>query len=116
MFLKFLETVRANFEKNLAARQIASSLGTTELKLNELSKLHAGRTAQNVIFGLMASEAKRLFIYEKLSVKEVAYELDLMTRFIFPTSLKSKQSNPPKRIKKNTPFKSYMLFPELSIL
>ena len=62
LFLKFLETVRANFKKNLTVRQIASSLSTTESKLNELSKLHTGRTAQSVIYGLTASEAKRLFM------------------------------------------------------
>ncbi len=72
LFLKFLETLRANFEKKLTVRQIAACLYTTESKLNELSKLHTGRTAQNVIYGLTASEAKRLLTYEKLSVKETA--------------------------------------------
>ena len=83
LFLKFLETVRANFKKNLTVRQIAIYLTTTESKLNELSKFHTGRTAQNVIHGLMASEAKRLFTYEKLSVKEVAYELGFNDPFYF---------------------------------
>lgn len=60
LFLKFLETVRGNFKKNLTVKQIAASLSTTEAKLNEVSKIHTGKTAQNVIYGLIASEAKRL--------------------------------------------------------
>ena len=49
LFLKFLELVRASFKKNLTVKQIAGLLGTTESKLNELSKLQTGKTAQNVI-------------------------------------------------------------------
>ena len=99
LFLKFLETLRANFKKNMSARQIASYLGTTESKLNELSKLHTGRTAQNVIFGLVASEAKRLFMYEKLSVKEVAYELGFNDPFYFSNFFKKQTKQSPKTYK-----------------
>jgi len=49
LFLKFLDAVIANFKNNLTVRQIAASIHTTESKLNELSKLHTGRTAQSVI-------------------------------------------------------------------
>ena len=98
-FLKFLEMVRANFKKNLTVRQIATALGTTESKLNELSKLHTGRTAQSVIHGLTASEAKRLFIYEKLSVKEVAYELGFNDPFYFSNFFKKHTKQSPKTYK-----------------
>src|SRR5690349_6230302 len=66
LFLKFLETVRANFDKNYTLAEISKKLGTTQAKLNEQSKLHTGRTAQNVIYGLIASEAKRLLTYQNL--------------------------------------------------
>jgi AraC family transcriptional activator of pobA len=99
LFLKFLETIRASFKKNPGARQIASSLGTTESELNELSRLHTGRTAQNVIHGLVASEAKRLFMYEKLSVKEVAYELGFNDPFYFSNFFKKQTKQSPKMYK-----------------
>jgi AraC family transcriptional activator of pobA len=99
LFLKFLETTRADFKKNLTARQIATCIGTTESKLNELSKLHTGRTAQNVIHGLVASEAKRLFMYEKLSVKEVAYELGFNDPFYFSNFFKKQIKQSPKTYK-----------------
>ncbi|MEO7308382.1 MAG: AraC family transcriptional regulator [Ferruginibacter sp.] len=95
-FLKFLETIRANFKKNLTVRQMAASLHTTESKLNELSKLHTGRTAQAVVHGLVASEAKRLFMYEKLSVKEVAYELGFNDPFYFSNFFKKQTMQSPK--------------------
>ena len=99
MFLKFLETVRATFKNKPTVRQIAGHLNTTESKLNELSKLHTGRTAQNVIHGLVTSEAKRLFIYEKLSVKEVAYELGFNDPFYFSNFFKRQTKQSPKMYK-----------------
>jgi len=99
LFLKFLETIRANFKNNLSVRQMATSLNTTETKLNELSKLHTGRTAQSVIHGLTASEAKRLFMYEKLSVKEVAYELGFNDPFYFSNFFKKQTRQSPKMYK-----------------
>jgi len=99
LFLKFLEALRANFKENPTARQLAGYLGTTESKLNELSKLHTGNTAQHVIHGLVASEAKRLFMYEKLSVKEVAYELGFNDPFYFSNFFKKQTKQSPKMYK-----------------
>jgi AraC family transcriptional regulator, transcriptional activator of pobA len=96
LFLKFLETVRANFQSSLPVKEIADLLGTTESKLNELSKLHTGKTAQNVIYGLVASEAKRLFQYEKMTVKEVAYKLGFNDPFYFSNFFKKQTRQSPK--------------------
>jgi AraC family transcriptional regulator, transcriptional activator of pobA len=102
-FLKFLEMIRGNFSKNLTVKQIAAELATTESKLNELAKLHTGRTAQNVMHGLIASEAKRLFAYEKLSVKEVAYELGFNDPFYFSNFFKKQTRQSPKAFKDSLP-------------
>jgi AraC family transcriptional regulator, transcriptional activator of pobA len=99
LFLKFLETVRTNFEKKLTVRQFAASLGTTESKLNELAKLHTGRTAQSVIYGLVISEAKRLLTYERLSVKEVAFQLGFDDPFYFSNFFKKQTTISPKMYK-----------------
>jgi AraC-like DNA-binding protein len=99
LFLKFLEAVFANFEKKLSVRQFASRLETTESKLNELSKLHTGRTAQSVIYGLVAAEAKRLLRYEKLSIKEVAFQLGFDDPFYFSNFFKKQTGLSPKSYK-----------------
>ena len=99
LFLKFLELVRSNFEHNYSLSQFANLLGTTEIKLNELAKLHAGKTAQNVISGLITSEAKRLLTYGDLSVKEVAYQLGFNDPFYFSNFFKKQTKFSPKLYK-----------------
>lgn len=96
LFLKFLELVRGNFDKNYSLGQFAKMLSTTEAKLNEQSKLHTGRTAQNVIYGLIASEAKRLLMYQDRSVKEVAYQLGFNDPFYFSNFFKKHTGISPK--------------------
>lgn len=101
LFLKFLEIVRSNFSKNFTVRQISISLNTTEAKLNELSKIHTGKTAQNVIYELVISEAKRLFTYKKMTTKEVAYELGFNDPFYFSNFFKKNTNQSPKSYKEN---------------
>ena len=99
LFLKFLEAIMANFDRALSVSQLASLLQTTGSKLNELSKLHTGRTAQNVIHGLVAAEAKRLLRYENLSVKEVASQLGFDDQFYFSNFFKKQTALSPKAYK-----------------
>lgn len=101
LFLKFLEAVRNNFEHNYPVSEFARMLETTEMKLNELSKLHAGKTAQNVIYGLVTSEAKRMLRYEDLSVKEVAYKLGFNDPFYFSNFFKKQSGISPKQYKES---------------
>lgn len=95
LFLKFLEAVRDNLQHNYAVSQYAEMLSTTELKLNEQAKMHAGKTAQQVINGLVISEAKRLLLYENLSVKEVAGRLGFDDPFYFSNFFKKHTGHSP---------------------
>jgi AraC family transcriptional activator of pobA len=99
LFFKFLEAVRNNFEHNYPVNHYAKIVGTTVLKLNELAKLHTGKTAQNVIYGLISSEAKRLLTYENLSVKEVAFKLGFNDPFYFSNFFKKQTTFSPKSYK-----------------
>lgn len=105
LFLKFLESVRANFKHNFPVSRFATILGTTELKLNEQAKVHAGKTAQHVIYGLIISEAKRLLTYKDLSVKEVAYELGFNDPFYFSNFFKRHAGTSPRAYQKDHRFK-----------
>lgn len=96
LFLKFLELARAQFRQAPTLATLAQQLQSNEAKLNELAKLHAGKTAQMVIYGLIASEAKRLLMYEKLSVKEVAAELGFNDPFYFSNFFKKHTGVSPK--------------------
>lgn len=102
LFLKFLELVRADFKSNFPLMHFAKELGTTEAKLNEQSKTHTGKTAQNVMHGLIISEAKRLLTYQNLSIKEVAYELGFNDPFYFSNFFKKHTLQSPRLYKSKT--------------
>ncbi|MCB0539898.1 MAG: helix-turn-helix transcriptional regulator [Bacteroidetes bacterium] len=100
LFLQFLEFVRNNFEHNYPLKEIALRLHTTELKLNEQSKQHTGKTAQNVIFGLVVSEAKRKLQYEEKSIKELAFELGFKDQYYFSKFFKNHTDMSPSEFQK----------------
>lgn len=97
LFLRFLEFVRNNFDRNYSLRDIAIRLQTTELKLNELAKEHAGKTAQNVIYGLVVSEAQRKLQYENKSIKEVAFDLGFHDPYYFSKFFKKYTGMSPRK-------------------
>ena len=99
LFLKFLEAIRTHFADNYTVTDFAQLLTTTEGKLNELSKLHANKTAQNVIFSLIISEAKRLLIYQNLTIKEIAFQLGFSDPFYFSNFFKKHTQISPKAYK-----------------
>lgn len=101
LFLKFLEAVRNNFSEQHTIMYFARSLGTTATKLNELSKRHTNKTAQNVIYSLLISEAKRLLIYHSFTVKEIGYRLGFSDPFYFSNFFKKHAGLSPKDFKKN---------------
>ena len=88
--------MRANFSQSPKPDTMAELLKTTVSTLNEHSKKHTGRTAQSVIHGLVASEAKRLFKYDKLSVKETAFALGFSDPFYFSNFFKKQTGISPK--------------------
>lgn len=96
LFLKFLELVRTQFRQAATLSTLVQKLQSNEAKINELAKLHTGKTAQMVMYGLIASEAKRLLMYEKLSVKEVAAELGFKDPFYFSNFFKKHTGVSPK--------------------
>jgi len=100
LFLKFLLEVRSNFSENYSVSQLSQRLLTTEAKLNEVSKLHTNKTAQNVIYSLIISEAKRLLHYENLTIKEIAYALGFNDPFYFSNFFKKHTEKSPKDFKK----------------
>jgi len=92
LFLNFLNLVRDNFEKRLATKEYAALLNITEQKLNELTKKNTGETTQQVINDLIILEAKRLFNYEDLNVKQIAFKLGFDDTHYFSRFFKKQTS------------------------
>jgi YesN/AraC family two-component response regulator len=92
LFLKFLNLVRDNFSKRLSIAQYAELLAITETKLNELSKKNTGETSQQLVNDLIILEAKRLLNYNKLSIKQIAFELGFDDPYYFSRFFKKQTS------------------------
>ncbi|MBV8253686.1 MAG: helix-turn-helix domain-containing protein [Chitinophaga sp.] len=99
LFLRFLEAVRHHFIHDYPVAEFARMLNTTEAKLNEQARLHAGKTAQNVIYGLVTAEAKRLLLYGDLTIKEVAYKLGFNDPYYFSNFFKKHTQVSPKHFR-----------------
>jgi AraC-like DNA-binding protein len=99
LFLRFLEAVRDNFSANLSMGEYAERLSTTREKLDELAKMHTGKTAQHVVGSLVISEAKRLLVYQDMSIKEIAYQLGFSDPFYFSNFFKKHAGQSPKAYK-----------------
>ncbi|HTR30754.1 MAG TPA: AraC family transcriptional regulator [Puia sp.] len=99
LFLRFLEAVRDNFSANLTVGDFAERLSTTREKLDELAKTHTGKTAQHVVYSLVISEAKRLLVYQDMSIKEIAYQLGFSDPFYFSNFFKKHAGQSPKAYK-----------------
>jgi AraC family transcriptional regulator, transcriptional activator of pobA len=100
LLLQFLEFVRNNFKYNYTLKEIALRLHTTELKLNEQAKQHTGKTAQNVIYSLVISEAKRKLQYEEKNIKEIAFELGFKDQYYFSKFFKNHTELSPSEFQK----------------
>ncbi len=100
LFLRFLELIRSHFSGNYTLANFSEKLQTTEAKLNEVSKLYTNKTAQNVIFSLTISEAKRLLIYQDISIKEISFQLGFNDPFYFSNFFKKHTKISPKGYKK----------------
>lgn len=92
LFLQFLNLVRDSFEKRLTIKEYAIQLNITEQKLNELTKKNTRETTQQLINDLIILEAKRLFNYENLNVKQVAYQLGFDDSHYFSRFFKKQTS------------------------
>lgn len=99
LFLRFLEAVRDCRGVSLTVSEFATKLGTTKEKLDELARVHTGKTAQNVIYSLVISEAKRLLMYQDMSIKEIAYQLGFSDPFYFSNFFKKHSGQSPKAYK-----------------
>ncbi len=93
LFLQFLNLVRDNFEKRLTIKEYAKALNISEQKLNELTKKNTNEKTQQLIYDLIILEAKRLFNYENLNVKQVAYKLGFDDTHYFSRFFKKQTSS-----------------------
>ncbi|MDH5599335.1 MAG: AraC family transcriptional regulator [Cyclobacteriaceae bacterium] len=92
VFLRFLNMIREDFTNRYSLKDLAKKLSISESGLYQLSIDITGVSIQQLINDMLILEAKRLFKYQKLSVKEVAYSLGFNDPHYFSRFFK-KQTN-----------------------
>jgi AraC-like DNA-binding protein len=74
-FIQFKVEVENNFKEQPSISAIASALSMSEDKLCKVVKRYAARTPKEYLIQRLILEARRILFYEKISTKELAYEL-----------------------------------------
>jgi len=74
-FIQFKLEVENNFKEQPSIASIASKLSISDDKLCKLVKHYAAHTPKEYLIQRLILEAKRTLFYDKISTKELAYEL-----------------------------------------
>jgi AraC-like DNA-binding protein len=75
LFMKFRKLLEQNVNYKLRVSDLCEQLGISPKQLNASLKLYNNTTAKQYIEDRILLEIKRLLVYSKLSIKEIAYEI-----------------------------------------
>ncbi len=75
LFMEFRRLVDADFRFDRKVQNYCERLGLSAKQLNALCKKHTQRTALELIHERLSLEIKKLLIYEKTQLKELAFSL-----------------------------------------
>lgn len=95
LFREFKELILTNDIKIQAMDQYADTLHISLASLNDLCQNFAGSSAKQFLLELKVAEAKRLLIYSRLNVSEIAYRLGFEDTSYFARIFKKKTSLSP---------------------
>ena len=98
IFQKFHRHLEDKLSYQLKVNEICEFLNVNSKQLGMAVSLYARTTTKDFINDRLILEAKRLLSYSSMSIKEIAYEIDLMSLPISQNISKSAQKFPPKNI------------------
>jgi AraC-like DNA-binding protein len=93
-YLNFRRALKDNFRELKKVKEYAELLNITERTLNDIAKVHSGKSASEVIYNQVIMEAKRL-LRTGISVKETAYALNFDDPGHFSKFFKNKTGSSP---------------------
>jgi len=99
--LHFKKFIKEKYKQHLTVGQYAELICISSKHLIELCKTQTGKTPMKLIQEHVISEAKRLFYHTKMTVKEVAYELNFDTPASFSKYFKSATGHAPAIYRKS---------------
>lgn len=93
---RFRAAVEERFKSERKVANYASELGLSAGHLNELCKKSTGRTAGQLIADRTLLEAKRLLLHSELTVKQIAYSLNMEDPAYFSRKFKAGTGKSPQ--------------------
>ena len=75
-YIKFRELVDEQFASNRRVESYCQMLNVSAKKLNSVCKRYSDKTALEVIHDRLSAEIKKIFIFDDLTLKEIAFKLD----------------------------------------
>lgn len=100
LYLSFVQLVEQQFKDWHTVAEYTKMLGITESKLGKVVRAYRDQTPLQFIHKRLLLEAKRLLLFENLSVKEVAYTLGFSYPSNFTAFVKNKTGVSPSALKK----------------
>ncbi|MDR1938535.1 MAG: AraC family transcriptional regulator [Tannerellaceae bacterium] len=95
LFREFKELILTNAQKIQSLDQYADTLHISLASLNDICRNFAGSSAKQFLLELKTAEAKRLLIYSRLNVSDIAYQLGFEDASYFARIFKKKTSLSP---------------------
>jgi AraC family transcriptional activator of pobA len=98
LLFDFYQLLEINYRNNRGVPFYIDKLVTTEKKLSSIIKKHTGLSPLQVIHNRILLEAKRLLLFEKITHKEISYQLGFDSPPSFSAFIKSKTGYSPSEL------------------
>lgn len=99
IYIQFRKLVDQEFRSNRKVESYAKKLNISDKKLNAICKQYADKTALIIIHERLTLEIKKIFIFEDISLKEVAFQLDFNSQSALNKYIYSKFKCTPSELK-----------------
>jgi len=98
LLFNFQQQLDEHFCENHQVSKYAANLNITEKKLSAITKKYLGLSPLNVIHNRLLLEAKRLFLFEEIAHKEIAFQLGFDSPASFSLFIKNKTGHNPSEL------------------
>lgn len=99
VFQEFMLQLDLNYKAHKTVEKYASLLNLSSKTLTNLCKKHLGKSCLQVIHNRVLLEIKRMMVFEKTTIKEIAYELGFDNLATFSAFVKKKTKQNPTELR-----------------
>ncbi len=100
IYMEFRRLVDAEFTQNRKVEFYCEKLNISAKKLNSVCKQYAGNTALYIIHMRLSTEIKKIFVFDDISLKEIAYRLGFDSQSALNKYIASKFGQTPSELKR----------------